>query len=333
MYASTQRSRSFWTIADLQYEGYSCRSTHDMELGYMLVSITALVVVLTTLALIKVAPKLYQNVTERGNQWYSFFWAASFMASMCNLLSVYGLVGFGIIHFLSPSRFSDDIYVIKMVMVCLLILLDILTIAIWISKTAEFFIPSIAYCCTCCCCCCCCSKPFRSKWIQTVALTSLFLFTQFLALSVVPTILWAFVFPVRTLAVVAFFAATIFCMTALIALLIRNIGQITRGGRCRDNCSALQPLSILMVALFLPTVILTFIIYTKLIKSGIGMNQVGGYIVSFLPSAILTIIGWFVTKDKFFKEIFSRESDAARNRSQPDFPTELTTPLTASVNV
>ena len=230
-------------------------------------------------------------------------------------------------HFSLPSMFSDDTCAIKMVMVCLLILLDIL-IAIWISKTAEFFIPSIAYCCTCCCCCCCCSKPFRSKWIQTVALTSLLLFTQLVVVSAVPTILWAFVFPVQTLAAVAFLAATIFCMTALIALLLRNIRQITRGGRCRDNCSVLQPLSILMMALFLATVILSFIIYTELIKSGIAMNQVGGYIVSFLPSAILTIIGWFVTKGKFFKQTPQQESDSTRNRSQRDLPTEQT-PLLA----
>ena len=293
----------------------------------MFVSITVMVVVLTTLALIKVAPKLYQKVIERTNQWYSFFWAASFMVSLCNFFSVYGLVGFGIMHFLFPSVFSDDTCAIKMVMVCLLIFIDIL-VAIYIPKSAEFSIPSIAYCCTCCCCCCCCSKLFRSKWIQTVALTSLLLFTQLVVVSAVPTILWTFVFPVQTLAVVAFFAAANFCMTALIALLIRNIGRITRGGRWRDNWNTLQPLLILMVALFLAIVILTFIIYVKLITSGIATNQVGGYIVSFLPSAILTIIGWFVTKDKFFKQTPRQESDSTRNRAQCDSPTEQT-PLLA----
>ena len=46
-----------------------------------------LAVVLTTIVLIRAAPKLYQKVAlnvKRGNQWYSFFWAASFMASLCN---------------------------------------------------------------------------------------------------------------------------------------------------------------------------------------------------------------------------------------------------------
>ena len=54
----------------------------------MLVSIVVLTVVLTTIALTRMAPKLYQTVTLhviRGNQWYSFLWAATFVASVCNI--------------------------------------------------------------------------------------------------------------------------------------------------------------------------------------------------------------------------------------------------------
>ena len=336
MYASTQQSRSSWTAADLQYKGYSCESTHDTTLVHMLVTFTVLIVVLTTLVLIKASPKLYQKVIERGNQWYPFFWAASFMASFCNFFSVYqavyAAVGFGIIQIASPGTFGDEAYIIEMVMMCLLILLDIL-VAIYICKSAEFPIPSIAYCYTCCCCCCCCcSKPFRSKWIQSLAVINLLLFTQFVAVSALPTILWTFVFPIQTLAVVAFFAAAIFCLTALVAILIRNIGQITCSGRCRDNWSTLQPLLTLMMTLFLGIVVSTFIIYAKLITSGIVTNQVGGFIVSFVPSAILTIIGWFVTKGKFFKQTHPQENDSTSSISQSDPPTEQT-PLLALKNV
>ena len=218
---------------------------------------------------------------------------------------------------------------VKAVMIYLLIPLDIL-VAICIHKNEEFPIPSIAYilsfplCCTCCCSCCRHSKQLRSKWIQTLALTSLFLFAQFTALSALPTILWAFVFPVQTLAVTAFFAAAIFCMTALIAVLVRNIGQLTCSGRGNSYSSFMQ---LLMVILFVAIVISTSFVYIKFITSGIKTNQVGGFIVSFLPSAILTIIGWFVTKGKFIKQVFPQESDSRRNRSQLDPPTE-STPLT-----
>ena len=104
VYASTQQSRSSWTAADLQYEGYSCGPTHDMRLAHELDSITVLIVALTTLVLIKATPKLYWKVIERGNQWYLFFWAASFIASLCNFLSVYIAVGFGIMQIVSGYK-------------------------------------------------------------------------------------------------------------------------------------------------------------------------------------------------------------------------------------
>ena len=63
-----------------------------------------------------------------------------------------------------------------------------------------------------------------------------------------------------------------------------------------------------MVMLFLAVVILTIYIYIEYITSGIKTNQVGGSIVSFLPSAILTIIGWFVIKGKCIEQMFPQES-------------------------
>ena len=94
----------------------------------------------------------------------------------------------------------------------------------------------------------------------------------------------------------------------------------------------LQPLLILIVILFLAIVILTYIIYNDLITFGIKANQVGGSIVSFLSSAILTIIGWFVTKGKRREQVFPQESDLTGSRSQLDPPTEQT-PLNAPLNV
>ena len=358
MYASTQRSRSSWNAADLQYQGYYNSCDSDWTLVLVLFSTAVLIVALTTIALFKATPKIYQKVAsnvERGNQWYSFFWAASFMASLCNFVLVSEEVP-GVnyyLAFLTPQSllYSEQhacgnetlpfllcMSIIKMIMTYLLIPLDIL-VAICIPKSEEFPIPYLAYtlsfplCCTCCCCryCCCSScrrsKQLRSKWIQTLALTSLLLFTHFIALSALSTILWAFVFPVQTLSVIAFFGAAIFCVTAFIAVLIRNIGQLTCRGRCRDNCNTLQPLLILMVTLFFAIVILTSYVYIKFITSRIDTSQVGGFIVSFLPSAILTILGWFVTKGKFIEQMFPQESNSTRNSSQHILPTERT-PLT-----
>ena len=83
MYASTRWSHS----GDLQYKGYNCEP--DVTVTNLLIVTLVLTVALTTVAVIRVAPKLYRKITSRvaegGNQWYSFFWAASFIASLCNV--------------------------------------------------------------------------------------------------------------------------------------------------------------------------------------------------------------------------------------------------------
>ena len=345
MYASTRWSHS----ADLQYKGYNCEP--DVTVTNLLISTLVLTVALTSVAVIMAAPKLYQKITSRvaegGNQWYSFFWAASFITSLCNIVVV-SFEGVGLATAVTVGTQNMALwYIIKVIIGCLLIFLDFLVAIYIIPKSAEFPIPSLAYilsfplCCTCCCCSSCCcrrchdSKQLRSKWIQTVALTSLLVFTQIIAMSALPTILLVFLFPIQTLATITSFIAAIFCATALIALLLRNTGQLTCiGGYTRDNCdrSLMQLLPILMVALFLAIMVISCYLYIKLIATGVEPNQIGGFIISFLPSAILTIIGWFVTKGKFIKQMFPQESNPTRNSSQVDPPTERT-PLNGSTNV
>ena len=342
VYASTQQRRSSWTAADLNYKGYSCNSTLLWTpTKSLLVSIAVLAVALTTIVLIKAVPKIYQNIAsqDHGNQSYSFFWAASFVASVCNIT----LLLFEILPyiFLNLDSIRKARIVIMLFLMLFLMLIDILA-AICIPKSTDFPVPHLAYLisfpfCLCCCfICCVCSRhqqQLDSKFIQTLALTSFFIFAQFIALSVLPTIMWAFVFPTQTLAAIAFFAAAIFCMTALIALLLRNIGQLTCSRRCYSsgNWSLMQLLLIPMVALFLAIVVLSFYIYMEC-TTGIETNQVGGFIASFLPSAILTIIGWFVTKGNVFKQTLPQESGSTSNTLQVDPPTEET-PLINAPNV
>ena len=339
MYASTRLSHS----ADIKYKGYNCEL--GMSVTNVLFITVVLTVALTTIALIWMVPKLYRKVTsrvERGNQWYSFFWAASFIASLWNMAVVI-FEGFAMTRpavVLSEEALAP--VTVKVVMICLLILLDFLVAICIILKSGEFPIPTLGYilffpCTWFCCpwwCCRCCRhmQKLHSKWIQTLALTNLLLFTQLTALSALPTILWGFLFPTQTLANITLVTAAIFCATALIALLLRNTGQLMCSGGCRrDNCcrSLMQLLLILMVGLFLTTIFLSLFLYINLITSGVDPNQAGGFIVTFLPSAILTIIGWFVTNTK---QMFPQESNSTRNRSEVEPPTEQT-PLTASTNV
>ena len=284
------------------------------------------------------APKLYQKVAsnvEKGNQWYSFFWAASFMASLCIIAVLVCEVLAAVVNDASTvihlnMQNIKIMVIIKLAMVGLLIPLDILVACYIISKSdkEEFPVPMLVYilsfplCCTCFCYHC--FEELRSKWIQSLAVSSLLLFAQLVSLSALPTILWAFVFPIQALAVITFLAAAIFCTTALIAVLIRNIEHVQCSRTCRDNQNSLQLLLIPMVMFFLAVVILTIYIYIEYITSGIKTNQVGGSIVSFLPSAILTIIGWFVTKGKCIEQLLPQESGSKRRRPQGDTLNEET---------
>ena len=324
-----------WTEADLKYKGYSCNPYPPGKT--LLVSIAVLTVVLTTVVLIKMAPKFYQNVVSQchSTSSYSFFWAASFVASMCNV----AVLCFETVNYY--YYFDFDMIITRKAMMLLLLPLDIL-VTFCIPKSTEFPIPKLAYifsfllCCSCCffICCVCSRQPrqLHSKWIQTLALTSLFIFAQIIALSALPTIMWAFVFPIQTLAVIAFLVAALFCMTALIALLLRNIGHVTCSRRCLGGWNIMQLLLIPMVALFLAIVVLSFYLYVQC-TTGIQTNQVGGFIASFLPSAILTIIGWFVTRGNIFKQTLPQESDSTSNTLQVDPPTEETPLINASTNV
>ena len=79
---------------------------------------------------------------------------------------------------------------------------------------------------------------------------------------------------------------------------------------------------ILMVTLFLAIVILTSYVYIKLMTSGVETNQVGGFILTFLPSAMLTIIGWFVSKSKFIEQLFEEKRRKKEIEPQSDRPNE-----------
>ena len=296
VYASTQKGH----LAHLKYKGHSC--VNDVTVATLFISAAVLIVALTNIVVIMVAPKLYQTVkshVERDNQWYSFFWAAGFIASLCNLavVSCEVVVGLGMaLGRITVLQKVSHQFIVKVIMICLRIFPYFLHVFLFI----------LSFPCTWRCC----RRCRYSKWIQSLALTNLLLFTQIIAMSVLPTILWAFLFQTQTLANIILLIATIFYATALIARLLREIGQLTCSGGCgRDNCyrSLMQLLPILMVALLLAIMVISLYLYIKLIIFEAEPNQLGGFIVSLLPSAILTIIGWFMNEGKCLKQMFQKE--------------------------
>ena len=255
---------------------------------------------------VHLVPEWYRKATarvERGDQWYSFFWALSFVATLCNTAVI-----------------TCEIYIDEqtrlgfLAMVFPIILFD-LVLAACIRKDPAFPIPRIL---TFLCACCRCSVTSQSKLAQTLALWNFLMLIHFATISAVPTLLWMLVLPIQILAVIALLVTTIFFATALIAFVIKNSPMLRRRNTCRESCRVLIP--VVSVGLFLALVILASAFYIKLINTGVDPNNLGKFIAYFFPSAVLTVVGWFVTKGKLLNKLFQPPGESNRNTSAADIP-------------
>ena len=343
MYASAQGVQSDWTVLDYQHKGYS-NGDNDIILKaapFLLIAVDFFLLILVTTILIKVAPKLYQGIasqTHRGNQYYSFFWAAVLVASVYNILilsfeitgvvmldDLYTLCDDGDFcsaplgferHYDFTVRVARGITIYKFISIWILLIFDLL-IAACIPKSPVFPIPrglniiSYILCCTFGC-----VQNTRSKFIQTLAIWSLCVFVHLLTVGALASIVWVFVLPLRILSVAALLYATLFSTTAFIALLIKNLRLLSNASSWHRRCSILQPMIILVPFMAIMFIISIFCI--RFIALGIEPNSIGGYAVSFIPSAILTVLGWFVIKGKVFDRLFSAESKSQTDNDLND---------------
>ena len=314
VYARALDVRKNWSVQDYQYKGYSTQLEYIFFFSIFSFSIILYcsyftLIALTTLLLVYLVPEWYRKATARvvrGNQWYSFFWALLFIVTLCNIAVI-------TCEFWFLDRFGYNLIVFPFLFVIDLIIAGI------VRKDPAFPIPKIlSFFCTCCCFCC--SPNSQSKLVQTLALWNLLMFIHFVTMTALPTLLWMFVLPLQMLAVITLLVTTVFFATTLIAFVIKNIQMLHRRRTCKVNCRVFLP--VVGVGLFLALVIIASAFYIKLINTGVNPNDFGKFIASFIPSATLTIFGWFVTKGLFDK-LFnlpdeSNQSTSAANTSAND---------------
>ena len=143
----------------------------------------------------------------------------------------------------------------------------------------------------------CCSKRNQETLVRLLALWSLMLFIHLLSLAVLPTMVWAFVLPLRIISLITSIWAILFCLTAAVAVFIYSISSISISSQNGINkcCSICRVFCLVAIPpLFLAILVLGTIIYLRLIMTSIDTTSVAGIIASFLPTAALTIIGWLV---------------------------------------
>ena len=317
VYARALDVRESWGQQDYQYKGYSTLSSLPFSFtsffSTFLYSIYLSVVGFITMLLVHLVPEWYRKATarvERGDQWYSFFWALSFVASLCNAAVIACEIYIEATHPLLV--YLGNFLIIVFPILVILILFD-LVLASCIRKDPAFPIPRpLAFLCACCRC----SVTLQSKLAQTLALWNFLMLIHFVAVSALPTLLWMLVLPVQILAMTALLVTTVFFATALIAFVIKYSPMLRRRNTCRENCTVFLP--VLSVGLFLALVIQASAFYIHLLNTGLDLNNFGKFIAYFFPSAVLTVVGWFVTKGKLLNKLFQPPGESNRNTSAAD---------------
>ena len=273
------------------------------------------------------APLCYKYVVEKADsQWYFFFRIASFVATVCNI----GILVLEILH-LSDVGLVYRFHIAKLVLEPSFCLLD-LVLAICIiesgcstrqpsespkstrqepepststqqepepsTSTRQEPEPSTS------------TQPAPESSTSTrqalqeivhlLGLWNLMLFIHLLSLAVLPTVIWAFVLPLRIVSLITSIGAILFCLTAAVAVFIYSISSIStvcqpqQSGinKCCNICRVLCLVAI--PPLFLVILVLGTVIYLRLVMTSIDTTSVAGIIASFIPTAVLTVIGWVV---------------------------------------
>ena len=162
--------------------------------------------------------------------------------------------------------------------------------------------------------------------VHLLGLWSLMLFIHLLSLAVLPTVIWAFVLPLRIVSLITSIGAILFCLTAAVAVFIYSISSIISqpkqsssqpkqsgsqpqqsdsqpkqsGSEPKQSginkcCSICHVLCLVAIPpLFLVILVLGTVIYLRLVMTSIDTTSVAGIIASFIPTAVLTVIGWVV---------------------------------------
>lgn len=278
------------------YKGYSnIKETDDLR-KLILCAIYILGVFLVVVAMGYLAPDCYMWLVEKTDNeqnqwwWHSFFWAAFLVVAACNA----SIVAFEIkllVEGISSNKLNlNPFNIVKLVLVGSVCLLGMI-IAQCITATETNDQPpdsshtalAISFKLRTGTCLC----PFA---IRLLVLWTFTYFIHLLSLAVLPTVIWVFVLPLRVIFLLTATFATLFCVTAFVAVIISIPTQLQSDNK--NVCKVLLLLTVL--ALISSMALLGTILYFPLIMTSIDSASVAGVITAFLPTAGITAIGWMV---------------------------------------
>ena len=226
----------------------------------------------------------------------SLFWSSAIVGAPFVLIFILLKLYLTIPIDISAPGGSHDVVYASITFLLLVFLLTVeLIVAIVRSKRGGIAVPRcMGYCCSlsCCCCFCCCCRPggrSHSRVARALALWFIMACFQLIAASAVPvTIIVLTTSPLLMLAILSMVVSTFFGMVVFLAVLVHMCSQHDRSKRW-----ILFIYSIILVGVLAMVCIAIFFL-SVITEHGGQVNSVGGFIGTLVPSAILSIITWFV---------------------------------------
>ena len=276
------------------YKGYSNINGTDTLRKIILCAIYILGALLVAVAMGFWAPDCYMWLVEKTDSeqnqrwWHSFVSATFIVAVVCNAFILFFEIKFFVEGI--SSKNLDSFTSVKLVLVVIVCLLAMI-IAQCIIATAQEAPDAVSFetaqeapdavsfkLCTGTC-------PFAIRFFVLWTFTYS---VQLLSLAVLPTVIWIFVLPLRVIFLLTSTFATLFCVTAFVAVTINILSQLEN----KRVCKMLLVLAIL--ALISIMAILGTILNFPLIMTGIDTTSVAAFITTVLPTVGISVIGLVV---------------------------------------
>ena len=261
--------------------------------------------VLAFMLVLKFAPGYYQVLAEKMHHnltMYSIYWGSVFIITLSNASFIPINILFGgssanilfIIFYKSSFKELSLMDRLTFVVVISVVLLS-LAVAMWIAcKTSRqnsirMPIPTVVVN-TCCFCCICDNRNIKSIAIQIIVLWNVLFFVHAVVTSTIPLCFHIILHPSNTLSMLSLIFSTFFFFIILAAHLF-HLGQSSVWKLCSN---------IFVTLLFSGIVAIFILVYIVCLYYGVQTKGIGGFLFSLLPSAFLSVFGWFI-KRKFLK--------------------------------
>ena len=131
-------------------------------------------------------------------------------------------------------------------------------------------------------------KQVISKVLQVLALFNILIFIQTIASAFIPLFVYLLLYTYRVLSALIFMASGAFCLIVFVA----NLLHYSAAKNCRYILVLFLQAFILLA--FLAFICVLVVFYLLLLSHGLHTGGLQGFLLSLLPSAVISAAGWYV---------------------------------------